>query len=273
MEDRVCLQICTFNRGHLLKNTLEKLTFLTKPFEILIIDDGSSDNTKEIVDLYKDKLPIKYIFNYSPNWEIASYARNIGIKNTDCEIIITIEPELLPLMDFIPLMLNLHKEIPNQVISAGTIYHAGHLNIFSQELIDAPYNILNNKALVNENRLNPNPINSYGFCKVVGWVASFAALYRKEWLMSIGAWDEGFATYSWEDTDCLTRLTKIGINQYIANEIEFIHQYHQKLNSNVSKQVNEQNEARFKNKNFNLDDINNDVIANKGKEWGVIKTR
>lgn len=274
MSDKVCLQICTFNRGHLLKNTLEKLTTLTKPFELMIVDDGSTDNTKEIIDSFRDRLPIKYIFNYSPTWGIVSIPRNIGVKNTDCEIIITLEPELLPTQDFIPLMLDLHNKYPNQVINAGSIYHGGVNSKTTQQLIENPFSILNNHKLVNHNNQNPNPTNTLGYVLVQGWVATFCALYRRSWIIDkVSGWCQKMTTYSWDDTDMITRLDKTGIGEKICEELVFIHQYHEKLHHSITHRVGEENEAIFRAKNFDINDPNNDIKANKGIEWGVIIPR
>jgi glycosyltransferase involved in cell wall biosynthesis len=71
--------IPTFNRGERLKialNSLESQTY--KNFEIIICDDGSTDNTKEIVESFKNKLTIQYIWN--ENWGGPARPRNIGIQ-------------------------------------------------------------------------------------------------------------------------------------------------------------------------------------------------
>lgn len=48
--------IPTYNRGHLLLKTIESvLTQEYKDFEVLIVDDGSTDNTEEIVRTVSDK--------------------------------------------------------------------------------------------------------------------------------------------------------------------------------------------------------------------------
>ncbi len=64
-------------------NTLIKQNF-TKPFEIIFIDDGSTDNTIEIIK--KKKLKNIKIFNLTSNFG-PSTARNIGIKHAKGEYI------------------------------------------------------------------------------------------------------------------------------------------------------------------------------------------
>ena len=52
--------IPTYNRAVLLKRALESLVNQTyKNFEVIICDDGSTDNTKEVVDSFNGKLNIK----------------------------------------------------------------------------------------------------------------------------------------------------------------------------------------------------------------------
>ena len=52
----------TYNRKSKLKRTYESLKNQTfKDFTWLIIDDGSTDNTKEVVDEFKD-LDIQYVY-------------------------------------------------------------------------------------------------------------------------------------------------------------------------------------------------------------------
>jgi glycosyltransferase involved in cell wall biosynthesis len=52
--------IPTYNRAARIKIALESLSRQTfADFEVIISDDGSTDNTKEIVDAFRNKLDIK----------------------------------------------------------------------------------------------------------------------------------------------------------------------------------------------------------------------
>lgn len=71
--------IPTYNRADLLDKCLESLVEQTfKDFEVLVCDDGSTDNSKEIADKYKESLDIHYIWN--ENWGGPARPRNIGIR-------------------------------------------------------------------------------------------------------------------------------------------------------------------------------------------------
>ena len=70
--------ICIIIREYNLLNLNNKVLNQTyKNLEVLIIDDGSTDNTKEIIDKFSDKR-VKYI-KLKENLG-SSNARNIGIK-------------------------------------------------------------------------------------------------------------------------------------------------------------------------------------------------
>lgn len=71
--------IPTYNRSHELQICLASLvaqTFFN--FEVLVCDDGSTDNTKDIVKSFEQKLKINYIWN--ENWGGPARPRNIGIN-------------------------------------------------------------------------------------------------------------------------------------------------------------------------------------------------
>lgn len=73
----ISVVIPTFNRARFLKKTIDSaLNQTIKNYEIIIVDDGSSDNTKQIVESYGDKIKYIYQKNAGP-----SAARNTGIKH------------------------------------------------------------------------------------------------------------------------------------------------------------------------------------------------
>jgi glycosyltransferase involved in cell wall biosynthesis len=76
----VSVLITTHNRADLLPRAIESVLKQTyKNIELIIIDDGSKDNTNQIVDMYIDKYKhIKYIKHDKPLG--ANKARNNGIK-------------------------------------------------------------------------------------------------------------------------------------------------------------------------------------------------
>jgi glycosyltransferase involved in cell wall biosynthesis len=278
MNEKICLLITTYNRAHLLNRSLERLTRLTLPDEILIVSDGCTDNTEETVRGFEGRLPIRYIYNHQPGMSLCSLARNIGIKNTDCPLILTSEPELLWCTDVVPQVLSLHRENPTQMVSAGTIYHMGSKAVLPNMMIEDPLGYLAKNKKVNESKDNANPINPEGYVKIQGWQATYTALYRKDWLMEVGGFDEGFPyPYAVDDIDLCSRIRiKCGVNQIIANEIQVVHQYHGHPIAQIQGAV-VGNMKYMMNKNLSVNghepSDNPNLVANQGREWGVIIPR
>lgn len=76
--------IPTFNRAHCLPKLLDSLVKQTyKRFEVIISDDGSTDETEVIVRNYSSKLKIKYL--QSSNWGGPARPRNLGLALADFE--------------------------------------------------------------------------------------------------------------------------------------------------------------------------------------------
>lgn len=83
MTVSVSVIICTYNRGGLLKRTLESLagqTFPLESFEIIVVDDGSTDDTAEVCATFQADWPnFKYIRNSINSGQAC--ARNLGIDS------------------------------------------------------------------------------------------------------------------------------------------------------------------------------------------------
>jgi glycosyltransferase involved in cell wall biosynthesis len=79
--------IPTYNRAHLLPRSIESVLNQTyKDFELIIVDDGSNDNTDEVVNKYiKKDNRIKYI-KFEKN-KGGNVARNAGINHSRGEYI------------------------------------------------------------------------------------------------------------------------------------------------------------------------------------------
>ncbi len=82
--------LCTYNRGKDLCRALESLAAQRLPafvnWEILVVDNGSSDNTREIVEAYCARYPgrFRYVLEPHPG---KSYALNTGISKSQGEIL------------------------------------------------------------------------------------------------------------------------------------------------------------------------------------------
>lgn len=258
----ITLLISTFNRGDLLRNSLERLTQLTVPNEVLIVDDGSSDSTERVCKDFIDRLPIRYIYNHNPQWSICSMGRNIGVKQATHDWIVTTEPEMFFVTDVIGQLAYLEIEHPQEVISAGTIY-------FQPEGGAPPSTNVEGLEIAGD-YVPPTDHET-----AIGWVAPFTAMYYRPWLLDVGGWDEQFpGPWGWDDIDLLTRLRIKGINQHIALNVKALHQWHGPKHRG---DVDFVNEGYFRAKSFVAGGFESpdlpDIIANRGHEWGQVTPR
>ena len=82
--------ICTYNRGNILKKCLESIRtqdYKKGEIEIFIMDDGSTDNTRKIVDEISKNFPYQ-IFYYKFNHKGPAFLRNKAIELSHYEYIL-----------------------------------------------------------------------------------------------------------------------------------------------------------------------------------------
>lgn len=112
MNDIPTLTVFTpaYNRAHTIGRTYESLCRQTcKDFEWLIIDDGSTDNTRQLVDgwIAEDKIPIRYVYQENQGMH---GAHNTAYKNIDTELNTCIDSDDYMPDDAVEQILKLWKE-------------------------------------------------------------------------------------------------------------------------------------------------------------------
>lgn len=80
---KVSIIIPTFNRAKYVCEAIDSTLQQTmKDIEVIVVDDGSTDNTQEKIEIYKDKIHYIYTQNGGP-----AHARNIGMRAAQGEYI------------------------------------------------------------------------------------------------------------------------------------------------------------------------------------------
>jgi glycosyltransferase involved in cell wall biosynthesis len=105
----VTVIIPTYNRQDLVKHTITSVLAQDyKDFEILVVDDGSTDNTKQTIAEIKDNR-IKYF--YKNNGGVSS-ARNLGLKNAQGKFVCFLDSDDLWPDNFLKTMINHMQKNP-----------------------------------------------------------------------------------------------------------------------------------------------------------------
>jgi glycosyltransferase involved in cell wall biosynthesis len=93
---RVTVAICTWNRAKLLDQTLRHMHDLKVPeggeWELLVVDNNSTDETPAVVARHSAALPIRYLFEPKPG---QSNARNCAIKAASGELLVWTDDDVL----------------------------------------------------------------------------------------------------------------------------------------------------------------------------------
>ena len=87
--------IPTRNRAKYLSGALESLTRQTYPldmFEVLVIDNGSTDNTREVCASFKNRVPqLRYFYEETPGLHVG---RHLGMKMAKSEILVYADDDI-----------------------------------------------------------------------------------------------------------------------------------------------------------------------------------
>ena len=126
--------------------SLQKQTFSN--FEWLIIDDGSIDETKALVDKWKNKLNIQYFYQENSG---KPSAVNKGIINSKGKYFVVLDSDDIPVPDAFEKIIYYLKESSDQTIAVGFLTQDSNGKIIGT---DFPMDIWNSSILEAYSKFN-----------------------------------------------------------------------------------------------------------------------
>jgi len=87
--------ICTWNRAPLISRALEQLTRIEQPrgaWEIIVVNNNSTDETERVVDAFVDRLPLRRVFEPAPG---LSHARNTAVRYATGDFVVWTDDDAL----------------------------------------------------------------------------------------------------------------------------------------------------------------------------------
>ncbi len=185
----ISVQISTHNRRDILRKVLEYYddqSLAHDRYEVIVICDGCTDGTQEMVKELSGK--VRYLLKLIdlPKTSL-SKARNQGILNTDAEIILITDDDVMPDRDLLKEHLLTHQRANNLVVN-GWVNHV-------TELKRPPYP-----------KWRPEDFSTSFF-----WTSNVSV--RREHLIQAGLFSEEFTEYGWEDIEMGYRLRELGLKR------------------------------------------------------------
>ncbi len=230
------LIITTYNWHEALELCLKSVFNQTiKPNEIIIADDGSTNQTKILIQELS-KNDIKIIHSWQPdNGFRAARSRNLAISKSTCEYIICIDGDMILDENFMQDHMDCKKE---------GFYIQGSRVLLSPELTQDTLNkkefkvpsIFSKKIKNNLNGIR-NKLLSFLVCskstrKHKGVKSCNFSFYKKDFLQ-VNGFNEKFTSWGREDSEFIERLYNIGIKR---KNLKFAgiqyHLYHKEGSSN-----------------------------------------
>lgn len=129
MIEKISVLIITRNRDKMLLGCLESLVKQTRmPDEVIVVDNASTDKTKEVILSFKKKLPIKYVVEKQIG---IPYARNRGIKEACGTLLLMLDDDCEADKFWVERITAAHKKYPNAWAIQGRTFSLLKTQLYS----------------------------------------------------------------------------------------------------------------------------------------------
>ena len=118
----VTVAICTFNRAESLRRSLKSLAAMRVPsglsWELIIVNNNSTDHTDDVVEEYRDRLPLRREFEPRPG---LSNARNRAIDIAKGEYIVWTDDDVVVDAGWLTAYVEAFRRWPDAAVYGGRI--------------------------------------------------------------------------------------------------------------------------------------------------------
>lgn len=188
--------IPTYNRKPILEKCLRAMESQViradgpiSGYEIVLVDDGSTDGTVEWIQAHTHELP--HLRLYEQSHEGAAIARNLGVHKAQGDTIIFIDSDLVVLESF----------LQHHADALSLVYARGQQRVFT-------YGRVVNTCNFDHPTAEPFKVTDYSRA----FFATGNVAIAKRWLLEAGLFDPQFTQYGWEDLELGVRLKNNGLS-------------------------------------------------------------
>jgi glycosyltransferase involved in cell wall biosynthesis len=239
---KVTIVIPVYNRNKILSMTLAAITHQTYPahlIEVVVVDDGSTPGTIEIINKFEKLLDIKYYWHPDKGYR-PGQARTAGMKLASSENIITLDCDMLPTKHLVAefmYVLNRHRD--RVLIGPRRYVCTDHLHvddlIHSSYWIDTLPDVSTNNNVASGAWMGKKTVDwRHNFYKRTNFLknsvfpfiafASGNVAYPREAFLMTDGYDEEFEKWGSEDTEFGYRLFAKGYYMQPVMEALALHQ-------------------------------------------------
>jgi glycosyltransferase involved in cell wall biosynthesis len=203
MEKQISIVIPTFNSAQVLKACLESLANQTvgrEKYEVIVVDDGSTDETKDIVAKY----PVRYIHQQNRG---PAAARNNGVNHAQGEVVLFTDADCEPEPNWIEEMIKPLND--NQVVGVKGAYKTRQKELVAR-LVQIEYE---------------HKYERMKKFKYIDFIDTYSAGYRKDVFLKYEGFDERYPGASVEDQEFSFRLAHDGYKMVFNPEAVVYHKH------------------------------------------------
>ncbi|MBV8473181.1 MAG: glycosyltransferase family 2 protein [Hyphomicrobiales bacterium] len=233
--------IPTYNRQEFLFQNLQSLrasSISKDDFEIIVVDDGSSDNSFDVVRNFAGGCQIRYVYQQDDGYRVGR-ARNQGMELAEGAVCIFLDCGIVVSRDFVKAHIDAHSEANAVVI--GYLYGFSNTGYNSDELAEALEGNLDLNDVdatiekLRASRRFPDmrekiyathgeDLRSLPAPWAIGWGGNISV--RRDMLGDRFRFDENYKTWGAEDLDLSLTLFEAGAQFAFCRQASGIHLPH-----------------------------------------------